>query len=283
MQDSEAIESGFVELPNAQLFYEVWGQGHPLVLVHAGIADRRMWDGQIQAFARQYRVIRYDLRGHGQSTIASGPYSHSQDLYDLLKFLQIESAYLVGCSLGGMTSIDFTLTHPDKVDALLPVSCFPSGYWTHNPELSRPNDHLLKMSMDVKELMARGDLPGAADRETDYLLTGPQRTTDDVQITPSIYTLLHEMNRVAVQKEATAQGKEQPLMPPSITRLYEIHIPTLIIVGDQDDEDVLKGAQILASRIPNAQKAVVSDTAHMLNMEKPDVFNTLVLDFLAHL
>lgn len=142
------------------------------------------------------------------------------------------------------------------------------------------------MFMAVKAHMERGDLLTAADLEADYWLAGPHRRADEMHNASSLRMLLHEMNRIAVKNSGVAQSAERlekPLEPPAITRLSEIHAPTLVISGDRDDSDVLKGAQMVATRIPNAQKAVVAETAHMLNMEKPEVFNRLVLDFLAAL
>jgi 3-oxoadipate enol-lactonase len=273
---------GIAELADVQLPYEITGQGHPLVLVHAGLADRRMWDEQVLAFAQQYQVIRYDLRGYGESVFTTSSCAHYQDLHDLLSFLHISSAYFVGCSLGGMTIVDFALTYPDMVDALIPVCCFPEGYWTRNPTLKQPNEHILKMIQDVQALMVRGDIDAAADREADYFLAGPNRMPYDPLIPPAFRTYLHETNRIAKKNEVTV-GKELSLDPPAITRLSELQTPTLVISGDQDDADVIKGYQILATCIPGAQKASVVDTAHFPNIEKPAIFNKLVLDFLVDL
>ena len=105
-------ESGYAEVGGARFYYEVAGQGDPIVFVHAGIADRRMWDAQFDVFARQYRVLRYDRRGFGNTAMVAGAFSHHRDLHALLEFLEIEAAYLVGCSQGAKTIIDFALEHP---------------------------------------------------------------------------------------------------------------------------------------------------------------------------
>ncbi len=120
-------ETGFAEVNGARLYYEVAGAGHPLTLIHAGIADHRMWDDQFAAFAARYRVIRYDLRGFGQSTLPPGPFSMVDDLRGLLASLGVERTYLLGCSMGGGIALDFTLTHPDQVDALILVGSGVSG------------------------------------------------------------------------------------------------------------------------------------------------------------
>src|SRR5260370_9368489 len=109
------------------MYYEVAGRGQPFVLVHGHLMDRRSWDDQFTVFAQRYRVIRYDQRGFGDSgLITKGEsYSDRQDLYALMKFLGIKSASMMGVSGGGALAIDFTLEHPEMVDALIPVT--PGG------------------------------------------------------------------------------------------------------------------------------------------------------------
>ena len=122
------IRSGFAEINGARLYYEDAGQGFPIVMVHAGIADHRMWDDQFPVFAQQYRVIRYDNRGYGKSRMVPGPYSLRDDLLKLMQVLDVEQAVVMGCSMGGETVIDFTLEHPDKAAALITVGSGMSGF-----------------------------------------------------------------------------------------------------------------------------------------------------------
>jgi 3-oxoadipate enol-lactonase len=107
-------ESGFAEVNGASLYYESLGQGEPVVLLHAGIADGRMWDEQFGTFAEGYRVVRYDRRGFGRSAMVDGTYSHHDDLRGVLDHLGIEHASFVGCSMGGGAAIDFALGHPER-------------------------------------------------------------------------------------------------------------------------------------------------------------------------
>ncbi len=131
MTESQQPRSGFAPINGAQIWYDVTGTGHPLVLTHAGIADHRMWDDQVATFAAHYQVIRWDIRGFGQSQMVAGPFSPSNDLYELLRFLQIKHVYLMGCSIGGSLTIDFALEHPDLVAALIPVAAGVSGFQDH--------------------------------------------------------------------------------------------------------------------------------------------------------
>src|SRR5260370_25285974 len=125
----QQLQTGFVETNGTKLYYEMMGEGHPLVLIHGGYMDRRMWDDQLAVFAQHYRVIRYDVRGFGKSELPQVPYADRQDLAALLAFLGIEKPYLLGLSLGGVIALDFTLDYPDMVEALIlfgsPIPGFP--------------------------------------------------------------------------------------------------------------------------------------------------------------
>lgn len=110
MNDTIRVEIGFAEVNGTRLYYEVAGEGHPLVLNHGFLADKSSWDDQFPVFAQHYKVIRYDLRGFGSSGLITEPYAPSEDLYALLKFLGIEKTYLLGLSGSGSIAIDFTLS-----------------------------------------------------------------------------------------------------------------------------------------------------------------------------
>src|SRR2546423_12240146 len=97
------LQTGYAEVNGARLYYELAGTGEPLVLIHAGIADRRMWGDQFQTFAQHYQVIRYDTRGYGNSTLGAGDYTRTQHLYGLLQAIGIEQTILLGRSQGGTT------------------------------------------------------------------------------------------------------------------------------------------------------------------------------------
>src|SRR5258708_24662778 len=101
--------SGYADINGAKIYYEVAGEGFPVVFVHAGVADRRMWDGQFPVFAKQFRVIRFDMRGYGNTEPVAAEYNNAADLYGLLRFLNVNGAFLGGCSLGGGTDMYFAL------------------------------------------------------------------------------------------------------------------------------------------------------------------------------
>ncbi len=133
--------SGFVSNGHARLYYEVAGEGPAFVMIHAGIADSRQWNNEFTHFANNYRVLRYDMRGYGRSEPAEGEFSHMGDLMALLDHLQIrEPLVMMGCSMGGGLAMDFALTHPLRVKALIMVVLVrPDWNWTflHRLNLQR--------------------------------------------------------------------------------------------------------------------------------------------------
>jgi len=265
-------QSGFAALNGTAFYYEIAGAGSPLVLVHAGICDSRMWDAQFAFFAQHYRVIRYDLRGYGQTAAMDGPFAHHHDLYSLLKHLGIARTHLLGCSMGGSACLDFALAYPDMVDRLILVGSAPGGYQTKRP---RPAPIAA-----VDAALERGDFATAAELETQIWVDGIGRTPD--QVAPAIRDLVRAMNMIALQNEVLALGQPQPLDPPAAQRLAEVQAPTLLLVGDLDQPRTLDAIEFMAERLSNARKMVMTDTAHLPNLEQPEQFNAIMLDFLAH-
>ena len=119
---------GVATMNDGSLYYEVTGDGPPLVFLHGFSVDHRMWDSQVDFFAQHHQVIRYDLRGFGRSSLPTEPYAHVDDLRALLDHLQLTQATLVGLSRGGSVALDFTLTYPQRVDKLVLVDSVLGGY-----------------------------------------------------------------------------------------------------------------------------------------------------------
>jgi pimeloyl-ACP methyl ester carboxylesterase len=258
------------ELDGAPFYYEAMGEGEPLVLVHAGIADGRMWDAQFEAFAGRYRVVRYDMRCYGRTAAAGGSYSHHEDLRGLLDYLGMERPRLVGCSMGARTVIDFALEFPERARALVLVGPTVGGF---EPDVDPPEEWDELVAADEA-----GDFERVSDIEVRMWVDGPYRGIDRVD--PAVRDLVREMNLIALKNEAAGSGDEQPLQPPAANRLAEIRVPSLVIVGDRDRPETIATADLLEERLPIAQKVVMPGTAHLPNMERPEEFNRIVLEFL---
>ena len=222
-------ETGFLPVQGAPLYYEVTGQGQPLLLIHAGVADSRMWDEQFEVFARQYRVVRYDLRGFGQSSFPAGAFANYADPAALLDFLNIKQAHVIGISFGGKIALDFTLAYPERVLSLVLVAPSVGGH--------KPAAEVLRFGEEEDALLERGDLAGATELNLRMWVDGPRRTAE--QVDAAVRQKVREMQDHAFTVAIPDEVEELSLNPPAITRLAEVHVPTLLIVGDYDIPDKL--------------------------------------------
>ncbi len=271
MSPSEMAEhdQGMAPILGTTLYYDISGEGYPLVLIHAGIANNRMWDAQFAAFAAHYRTLRYDMRGHGQSVPAPVDFSHWQDLSDLLDYLEIEQAHLVGISMGGGVAINFALERPERVGALVLVSSAPPGFQHGGP----PRYH-----KEAAEAFQAGDFVAAAEFEVRVWVDGPRRGPDDLD--PELRDAVRDMDITDLKYDAAGVGREVKPQPPAVERLEQIVAPTLVLFGELDQPFILAGSRLLAERIPAARTASIPNVGHLLNMEDPQTFNRLVLGFL---
>jgi pimeloyl-ACP methyl ester carboxylesterase len=263
------IRSGYADVNGAHLYYEEAGQGFPLVMVHAGIADHSMWADQFAYFAPKYRVICMDMRSVGKSTAAQGPFAPREDIYGLLQHLGVERAFLMGCSMGGSASIDFTCEHQNMVAGLITVGSGLSGfefegeppqYWEEYEAAEKAND-----------------IDQAAEYAVRIWVDSRHRTPD--QLDPALRARALAMARVA-ESATTDYSLLQPLDPPATDRLSTLRVPLLAIVGDLDDPNINRIADTLVTTVPGARKYVLKGTAHLPNMERPDEFNQVVAEFL---
>jgi 3-oxoadipate enol-lactonase len=257
--------SGVAEINGGRLYYEVAGQGYPVVLIHGGQMDSRIWDEQFTLFAKSYRVIRYDFRGYGKSPASTNVFAGEDDLAALLKSLGVQKAVVVGLSLGGRVAIDFALAHPDMTAAIIPVAPGLSGFhFSDDPSMA-----------GTPRAAQRGDWNKVKEL---WLNSGYMRAAmENPAIAPRIRQLVYENAHENLDNWAL----ERVLDPPAIDRLPEIKVPTLVIVGNRDVADIHEICGLLRARVPGAQEVVIQGSGHIVNMEKPDEFNAAVLNFLA--
>jgi pimeloyl-ACP methyl ester carboxylesterase len=269
---SREMQTGFADLGGARFYYELAGEGAPLVLVHAGICDGRMWDGQFRLFAESYRVLRYDRRGFGRTETQPEPFSHHEDLHGLLKFFRLEEPVLVGCSQGGKTALDLALEHPGTARALVLVASAVSGF--------NYSEALPQQWAELLQADEQGDIERVNELELQIWVDGPSRTTD--QVDRGVRERVREMNLIAL-KRALGLGPEQAVERGAAERLGEIRAPTLVLVGELDTQRTLEAADFLAEKIEGAKKVVIPGAAHLPSMEQPGRFNREVLAFLKSL
>jgi len=262
---SAAVQSGFAEIDGTKIYYEVAGAGHPLVLIHGGQMDSRMWDEQFHLFSKTYRVVRFDVRGYGKSPASKNVYASEDDLAALLKFLKMDKAYVIGLSLGGRIAIDFALAHPEMTDGIVPVAPGLSGFHFSDD----PNEWNVLRAVQV------GDFAKAADYwlQSGYMAPAMEN--------PKIAPRLRQLSLENVHENLDNPLLETMPNPPAIERLPQIKAPTLILVGNRDVADIHEICGLLRARIPGAKEIVIEDSGHIVNMEKPEEFNRAVLEFLA--
>ena len=263
--------SGLADINGAQLYYEVKGTGQPLLLLHAGIADNRMWDAQFEAFSQVYQVIRFDMRGFGRSNMPSGPFSNYEDVHGLLDFLKIKTLYLLGISWGGAIALDFALAYPNFVKALILGAPSVGG--------EIPSERITNFWEEEEEALEKGDIERTTELNLRFWVDGLHRQGN--QVSSELRERVQEMQMDIFQKDIPEDIEEIELNPPAIGRLGEIAIPVQVMIGELDLEEKLALADKIISQIPKSKKVAIPGTAHVLNMEKPEVFNQGVLDFLA--
>lgn len=268
-------KSGFVSVDNAKLYYEISGTGIPIVLIHAGVADSRQWNNEFTNFSHSYQVIRYDMRGHGKSEPVDGEFSNLADLVSLLDAVGINSpVVLIGCSMGGSLAIDFALTYPSRVKALITLGAGPSGL-----DLGIP---LPLKYVDAEKAFEAGDLDLTAEIETQIWFDGIGRLPD--QVNQTMRQLLFDMDRLVLSHEVKELGTQlSNTDTPAVERLDNLDLPVLIIVGAHDTPYMLAAAEYMEDKIAMSTKITIEDAAHLANMDHPQLFQGIVNDFLLKL
>lgn len=268
------VKSGFVNNGSARLYYETAGSGSPFAMIHAGVADNRLWNNEFAYFANSHRVLRHDMRGYGKSEPVDGEFNHMADLVAVLDALEFhEPLIMMGCSMGGGLAMDFALTHPSRVKALIMVCSAPSGL-----ELDVPTPAKFA---EAEKAFEAGDLDLVCELETQIWFDGMDRTPE--QVNQEMRKLLFEMNRKALAYEATNLGKRLPNTETlAFDYLADLKIPVLVIVGAQDNPFIQGAADYMAENIASAKKVKMEDAAHLPNMDHPEEFQRIVTDFLSN-
>ncbi len=268
---SEPEGSSFLEVPGGRLYYEVTGAGRDVTLIHPGLWDSRTWNPQVPVLADAgYRVIRYDLRGYGRSSRLTGePYSNVRDLVSVLDAAGSEQTVLVGCSMGGGVAIDFTLEHPDRVSALVPVASALGGF----EALQEEDDWWEEVSAPIDAAIDAGDLVAA--EELRLRIWAPLGTQDEPgsRIRSIAFDNLHEMTM--------DEAAHEELDPPAAHRLSEIDVPTLVLLPEHDPPYARRVSELIALGILGARKVTVPGADHVVNLRVPQEFDRLLLGFLA--
>jgi pimeloyl-ACP methyl ester carboxylesterase len=259
-----------VDRPAAKLVGWVGGDGLPVVFLHAGVCDKRMWQAQMEEVAAEgWQVIAYDRRGYGESESEDVPFNHVDDLEAVLAAHDIHAAVLVGCSLGGGLAIDFALRHPGRVIGLVLIGTSVTGApWTSTQAEQQIED----AEEYAYEL---GDNDTINKVQTHAWLDGPR--TQSGRVAGAARELFMDMNGVVLAKPELTQMQRPPL---AWDRVSAVSAPSLLIVGDEDFTALIERHEHLSEEMPNAFAAVLEGVAHIPSIERPELVNTMLLEFL---
>ncbi|NNE37543.1 MAG: alpha/beta hydrolase [Gammaproteobacteria bacterium] len=263
-------ETRFAEVNGTRIYYEIAGQGQPLLLIHGGAVDNRAFDEQFYVFAEHYQTIRFDLRGAGRSGDRDSPFNNAEDVYQLLKFLNIENAYLLGISRGGGFAFDVTLEHPEMVDALILVS---ANMGVNVPAYHEMFDRATEAGKD-KGARAAAEVWGYDPYQ------GPRRESAREKVLGIIEENMPRF-RYFDGHEPVEQFRYSD--QPRWERLHEIQVPSLVLSGAYDNEVARRNSRNWAEGIPNARLVLFEESGHLVNIDEVDKFNQTVLDFLENL
>jgi 3-oxoadipate enol-lactonase len=263
-------ESGFVNINGTRLYYEIAGQGRPLLLIHGGAVDSRAFDDQFYEFAKHYKTVRFDLRGAGRSGDRDKAFSNSEDIYQLLKFLNIENAYILGISRGGGFAFDVAIEHPEMVGALILVS---ANMGVEVPAYHEMFDRATEAGKQKGE-RAAAEVWGYDPHQ------GPHREAARKKV---LSIIEDNMPRFRYFNGYEPVEQFRSYKEPRWERLTDIHVPTLVLSGKYDNEVSRQNSRNWAEGIPDARLVLFENSGHLVNIDEVDKFNQTVLDFLNNL
>ncbi len=241
-------ETGLAPVNDIQMYYAIYGEGDPLILLHGGLGNADYFANQIPAFAESYRVIAVDSRGHGRSTVTETPIGYSlmaSDVLALMDYLKIESAHLVGWSDGGIIGLDIAINHPDRLKKLVAYGANydPSGVRADIGESEIFNAYIEQALADYAELSPAPENVDAFLANIGNMWATEPTFTEDV--------------------------------------LGDITVPTLILDGKEEEAIVIAHVVKMAELIPGAELTLMPGVGHFAMFATPEMFNSIVLNFLS--
>ena len=257
-------DSGIVDIAGARIAWWADGAGPEVVLVHAGVADARMWAPLLPALSQAHRVVRYDMRGFGRTRTAAGTFSHPRDLAGLLDALGIARAHIVGASFGGLVALELAATEPARVASLVLLA-------PPLPDME-PSPELQALADAEEQAIEEGRIDDAVAVNVE---TWAGRSAQDVR------ALVADMQRAAFELQLREGAVDLELAPPVSERLAAVDMPTTLAVGDRDVADFVGVAERLERELPHAALHRIAGAGHLLALDVPNVVAQLVVDHVA--
>jgi 3-oxoadipate enol-lactonase len=262
----EKTVSGRLEVPGSKIYYEECGSGPAaVVLLHDGLLHSVTWDGMWKPLCAKYHAVRYDRRGYGRSEAPKTPFAPTEDLFALMTHLRIERAVIVGNSSGGALAIDFALAHPEMVEGLFLIGPVVDGMDVSTAFVERGEKNMAPLK--------NGDAKAAAENwSKDRFVIGEGHDASRKR--------LYEVLADNPQNLRYTGEFEIHNSRPSNSRLAEIHVPTSIVVGEFDIPDVHAHAGAIEAGIPGAERDIIINAGHLVQLEQPDVLMEKMVPFI---
>lgn len=262
----------FATVDGARIAYDDEGSGPAIVLIHAGVAARGMWDEVAAQLTDDHRVIRYDLRGFGETVEdTEQEWRADTDLIGVMDAAGVDRAVVVGVSMGGGAALDAAVSFPERVRGVVAVNPGLSGFKSDDGEWA------ITRFKAMNPLWHAGDFEGVARLEIEVWLAGPHRSLDDMP-TDKI-ARMRDWLLASYTKEPFS--RQQDLDPPTATRLGDIGVPVLAVLGELDLPSLAAAVDHIAAEVPTATKAVIAGTAHLSPWEQPEKFVRILREWLA--
>jgi len=280
---NSGVVKKYVDIGDAYFYYEMAGEGTPVILIHAHSVDCRMWDQQFFELAKHYKVIRYDLRGYGKTDkpVPGEKFIHAEDLHKLMWFLGIPKAHLVGLSLGAFVAVDFMTLYPEQT-----LSIAVAGGGIRDSAIPEDANASLRAKIIAEERQKKLASIEAVKKEGidvykkrwfDSIMqaTGPHKD----EMKDKLWQMINEWFAwQALNVEPVWQLDPQVSVQ---IREKKPNVPVLVIIGQDDWPGSLKSSEYLARIAPKSQKVYLKDAGHFSNMETPIEFNKALMDFLS--
>jgi len=253
--------------------YEIEGQGENLILIHGAFDNLNMWYNQVPVFAKDYRVITYDIRGFGKTESREMEYSvplFAEDLYQFTKAIKVKNTFCIGFSLGGSIAVQLAIDHPELVKAIVLTNS--SG----GLPIATPSPKALERGQEILELLDQGDMRKAAELMASAAFSRDFKSKHPAEFERLVNSKLdNDPHKLAQVMRSLRPGA-------SVPNISKLKCPTLIIIGEYDSGMGPDGGKQLQQAIPNS-KLVILAAGHSSPFELPGEFNRAVLEFLSEL
>lgn len=259
----ERVDS-YLEINGNKIHYKINGIGKELIMVHGGYLDLNMWNEQVGEFENGRKIIRFSDLGHGKTKSKNSPILGFEIIEKLTSATKENPTTLIGLSWGAMICVDYTLNHPENVDKLILVSPGLSGWKYFQDTIAAKNYELRQIAI------RNNDIEEASSLFHQNWVIGPRREKSDINIEFYEWSLDNIKNNM---KNHWGEDWSKLDSIPAIKRLNQINVPTYIIIGSEDGEDIKLIAEEYKQNILNSKKIILDDVAHLLNVENPKEFN----------